>query len=77
MVAVEFDPSREGLAKKIAKTAIDHGLLLLTASAYEVLRFMPPLIISEEETREVLRRFRAALDDVMSKEKKSQEASAA
>ncbi len=68
MVAVEFDSKKSGYAKKVTKTAASqHDLLLLTASAFEVLRFVPGLVVSAQEVGECLRRFEATLKTLKDK----------
>lgn len=42
-------PHPEHLASRVAKRCIEKGMLLLTTSAYEVVRFIPPLNISKED----------------------------
>jgi len=42
-------PPPDHLASRVAKRCIDKGMLLLTTSAYEVVRFIPPLNISKQD----------------------------
>lgn len=64
MVAVEFaspvgsayDPlvragTPKGMAARVAKRCGEKGMLILTTSVYEVVRFIPPLNIGEEDLR--------------------------
>ncbi|KAG5641057.1 hypothetical protein DXG03_006282 [Asterophora parasitica] len=66
MVAVEFtspngpsakyDPvakadSPKNIASRVVKECIDQGLLILSTSAYEVVRFIPPLNISHQDLK--------------------------
>jgi 4-aminobutyrate aminotransferase len=39
----------ENLASRVAKRCIEKGMLLLTTSMYEVVRFIPPLNISKQD----------------------------
>lgn len=39
----------ENLANRVTKRCIEKGMLLLTTSMYEVVRFIPPLNISKED----------------------------
>ena len=39
----------EQLASRVAKRCIEKGMLLLTTSVYEVVRFIPPLNISKQD----------------------------
>ncbi|KAI0785691.1 acetylornithine aminotransferase [Abortiporus biennis] len=79
MVAIEFaspkgtgpyDPFTkpnvpEKLASKIAKRCQEKGLLILTTSVYEVIRFIPPLNISKEELAEGTKIFAEAVEEVV------------
>jgi len=80
MVAVEFtspgnspnDPAEgassvSGLASKVSKLCQDKGMLILTTSVFEVIRFIPPLIISKEEMAEGLRIFKEAVQEAVGK----------
>lgn len=78
MVAVEFSSplysvhdavlnrsAPKNLATRVTKRCIDKGLLLLTTSIYEVIRFIPPLNISQSDLKAGCEIFAAALDDVV------------
>ena len=39
----------ENLASRVTKRCVEKGMLLLTTSMYEVVRFIPPLNISKED----------------------------
>lgn len=78
MVAVEFssplysvhDPvldhsAPKSLASRVAKRCIEKGLLLLTTSIYEVIRFIPPLNISQDDLKKGCEIFVQALDEVI------------
>ena len=66
MVATEF--SRDGepdtaACKSVAKTAGEMGLMLLTCGTYDnVIRWIPPLIVTEAQIDEGLKIFAGALD---------------
>jgi 4-aminobutyrate aminotransferase len=67
MVAAEFahpDGSPDGKrAKNILHTCIDNGLLILTCGPHDnVLRLIPPLIVSEGQVRDGLSVLQAAVD---------------
>jgi 4-aminobutyrate aminotransferase len=79
MVAVEFaSPSRPltlqnvqgspppNLASKVAAKCLERGLLLLTTSAFEVIRFIPPLVATKDELQQGLDIFKEAFEDVAS-----------
>lgn len=79
MVAVEFaspvgtgsyDAFRkasvpEKLASKVAKKCVDKGLLILTTSVYEVIRFIPPLNITKEDLAKGTKIFAEAVEEVI------------
>ncbi|MCC7359615.1 MAG: aminotransferase class III-fold pyridoxal phosphate-dependent enzyme [Anaerolineales bacterium] len=67
MVATEFTmPTREpwtDRAKAVAARALDAGLLLLTCGSYDnVIRWIPPLMVSEAQIKEALAVFAAGLE---------------
>lgn len=63
MVAVEFDDT-PGIANAVSQAALKHELMLLTAGAFEVIRFLPPLTVTADEIDKSLTRFAQALADV-------------
>jgi 4-aminobutyrate aminotransferase len=68
MIATEFskdgEPDTE-TAKATAKAAFERGLMLLTCGTYDnVIRWIPPLIVTQEQIEEALTFFAAALDSV-------------
>ncbi|KAG6375369.1 acetylornithine aminotransferase [Boletus reticuloceps] len=78
MVAVEFaspsyplgDPALnpsapKGFAARVARRCMDKGLLILTTSIYEVIRFIPPLNISQSDLEKGCDIFAAAVKDVI------------
>ena len=78
MVAVEFaspshstfDPAvrkdaKANLASKISKRCIEKGMLLLTTSVYETVRFIPPLNISSEDLARGIGIFKEAAEEVI------------
>lgn len=78
MVAVEFssplysvhDPilnksAPKNLASRVAKRCLEKGMLILTTSIYEVIRFIPPLNISAEDMKKGCDIFAEALDEVV------------
>lgn len=60
MIGGVLAASYKGKAGAILDLAVNHGLLLLQAGP-DVLRFLPPLSISDEELKDGLERLRAAL----------------
>jgi len=80
MVAVEFaTPAGPGaahdavaapkvgatMASRVAKKCIERGMLILTTSVYEVVRFIPPLNISAADLAKGAEIFREAVEEVI------------
>ena len=59
---------KKGLASKVAKRCIEKGMLLLTTSAYEVVRFIPALNISQQDMDKGLAIFEEALREVVAEQ---------
>ena len=68
MVGVEFtsgDHPDTTTSKAIVKVALESGLMLLTCGTYDnVIRWIPPLVVTEAEIAEALAIFAGALDTV-------------
>ncbi|OQR92072.1 4-aminobutyrate aminotransferase [Achlya hypogyna] len=65
MQAMEFDATvAPGTAARICQTCVDKGMLLLSTSTYETLRFIPPLNVSADEVELGLDILDAALGEV-------------
>jgi 4-aminobutyrate aminotransferase-like enzyme len=67
MVASEFtDPAGEpwtDQAKRLALSAYEEGLLLLTCGSYDnIVRWIPPLVVSPSQIEEALAKFERALE---------------
>jgi 4-aminobutyrate aminotransferase len=65
-----FDPvvkkgTPTNLATKLSKRCLEKGLLLLTASVYETVRFIPPLNISHEDLAKGIEIFSEAAEEVV------------
>ncbi|KAI6033174.1 acetylornithine aminotransferase [Pisolithus orientalis] len=78
MVAVEFaspsypaqDPvlnrsAPNNLASRVAKRCVEKGMLILTASVYEVIRFIPPLNVTREDLRKGCEVFSEAVEEII------------
>jgi len=78
MVGVEFaspaassyDPMRspsspQSLASRVAKRCIEKGMFILTTSVFEVIRFIPPINISQEDMAKGCKIFKEALEEVV------------
>lgn len=68
MIATEFtkdgDPDT-ATTKAVVKAAFDRGLMLLTCGTYDnIIRWIPPLVVTEEQVAEALKIFAASLDTV-------------
>jgi 4-aminobutyrate aminotransferase len=73
MVAIEFGsdlhsetPALKGVAAKISTQCAEEGLLLLSTSVFEVVRFIPPLTISKEELAKGMEIFERVVRSVLS-----------
>jgi len=55
----------KSLASRVSKRCLDKGMLLLTTSIYETVRFIPPLTISQEEMTEGGRIFTEAVEEIV------------
>ena len=64
MIGAELKPQWHGKAGDISELARQHGLLVLQAGP-NVLRFLPPLIITEQEMKKGLKRLDRALADFL------------
>jgi 4-aminobutyrate aminotransferase/(S)-3-amino-2-methylpropionate transaminase len=68
MLALEFvDPATGKPAADVTKAvqtqALQHGVLILTAGTFgNVLRFLPPVVITDDQLREAV----AVMDDALS-----------
>jgi len=69
MIGLEFnkDMVSVGFAANLSKECAKNGLLLLSASSYEVLRFIPALNVSEEEIEIGLNIFEKTLTSLLRK----------
>ncbi|KAI8388757.1 pyridoxal phosphate-dependent transferase [Radiomyces spectabilis] len=57
MIGLEFRNAPTGFATRITKEAREqHHMIIITASVYETLRMIPPLIISESEVTDAINR---------------------
>ncbi|KAI6166124.1 hypothetical protein EDD17DRAFT_1550884 [Pisolithus thermaeus] len=78
MVGVEFaspsypaqDPvlnrsAPKSLASRVAKRCMEKGMLILTTSVYEVIRFIPPLNVTAEDLKEGCEVFAEAVKEVI------------
>jgi acetylornithine/N-succinyldiaminopimelate aminotransferase len=66
MIGAELKPEFHGKAGDIAEIARMHGLLILQAGS-NVLRFLPPLVIKENELGKGLVRFESAIVEFLAK----------
>merc|ERR1712038_824277 len=63
MIGVEF--TTPGFNKKVSQACLENGMLLLPASVYPTLRFIPPLTISDDEVEIGLDIFQQSIRDVL------------
>jgi 4-aminobutyrate aminotransferase/(S)-3-amino-2-methylpropionate transaminase len=65
MIAVELTEPSPALARAVAAEAHRHGVIVLTCGTYgNVIRFLPPLVITEEQLDEALTVIEAAFQSV-------------
>ena len=55
----------KGLAARVAKRCHEKGLLILTTSVYEVIRFIPPLNVSQADMAKGVAIFAEAVEEVV------------
>lgn len=55
---------REQMAPKISKKCAEKGMLILSTSVFDVLRFIPPLNISEEDLTQACQIFQESFEEV-------------
>nr|POE79418.1 5-aminovalerate aminotransferase davt [Quercus suber] len=71
MLALECEPGH-GYASKIQAKCMEKGMLLLTTSIYDTLRFIPPLNITKEDMDKGCQIIREAIEEVAAGEKPSE-----
>lgn len=63
MIGVQFSTPRDNkISKPLTQECLKRQMLLLSTSSFDVVRWIPPLTVSEAEIDEALRIFEAALD---------------
>jgi len=67
MIGVEFDKKKapHGFANNLSKSLVNHGMLLLTTSCFETVRFIPPLNVSKDEIAKGLQIFDHTLEHLI------------
>ena len=68
MVGVEFTNAPDApkkLSTRVAKRCQEKGLLILTTSVYEVIRFIPPLNITAEDLKKGSDIFVESVEEVL------------
>ena len=70
MIATEFTASNgqpdKNTAKAVVKACFDQGLMLLTCGTYDnIVRWIPPLVVSQGQVNEAVGVFAAACKEVM------------
>ena len=63
MLALECQPGKN-YASRIQSKCMEKGLLVLTTSIYDTLRFIPPLNISQEDMAKGCQIVKEAIDEV-------------
>ena len=68
MIGLEFNKDcAAGTANAVSQACLKHGMLLLTTSVFETVRFIPPLTVSSSEVEQCVGIFKKALDEVFAK----------
>lgn len=69
MIGVEFDTNhpkvKKGFANEVSQACLRHKMLLLTTGVYETIRFIPPLIVNDEEVKMASDIFEKALQETL------------
>ena len=73
MVAAEFNVALKGLAGDVSAGMGARGTLAMTAGVRETMRFMPPLVVTEEEVDEAVAHFGEALDEAVEARRQQQQ----
>jgi 4-aminobutyrate aminotransferase len=55
----------EKMASRVATKCIEKGMLILTTSVYEVIRFIPPLNVSDEDVSKGFKIFEESVREVV------------
>jgi len=55
----------KSMAARVAKKCVEKGMLILTTSVYEVIRFIPPLNVSKEDMKKGCAIFAESLMEVV------------
>mmetsp|Transcript_22012 Transcript_22012/g.43259 ORF Transcript_22012/g.43259 Transcript_22012/m.43259 type:complete len:414 (+) Transcript_22012:168-1409(+) len=62
MVGVEFNPKLKGIKGAVSKGCLDRDMILLGCSAYETVRFIPPLVVSSDEINKAVGIFKESVN---------------
>lgn len=63
-IAYSADAPKD-MASRVAKKCIEKGMYLLTTSIYQVVRFIPPLNISQEDLAKGCKIFAESVEEVV------------
>jgi 4-aminobutyrate aminotransferase len=66
MIGCEFNISLTGLSARISQLCHDRNMLLLPTGVRETIRFVPPLVVKEDEVEECLDIFNSSLQQALS-----------
>lgn len=64
MLAIEFDSA--ATVKEITAKTYENGLIIGACSTGEIIKFIPPLTITDEELNKGLERFTASVEAILS-----------
>lgn len=69
MIGVQFQSnSSEPIAPRLSQACLKRGMLLMSTSSFDVIRWIPPLTVSEEELAQAVEIFQASLEEVVSQQ---------
>lgn len=61
---VEGTPIPKDIGKRVQTYCLDKGLLILTTSCFDTIRFIPALVVTEEEMNEAIGIFKEVIEKV-------------
>ena len=69
MIGVQFQSnSSEPIAPRLSQACLKRGMLLMSTSSFDVIRWIPPRTVSEEELAQGVEIFPASLEEVVSQQ---------
>eukprot|EP01098_Paradermamoeba_levis_P012298 TRINITY_DN5351_c0_g1_i1.p1 TRINITY_DN5351_c0_g1~~TRINITY_DN5351_c0_g1_i1.p1 ORF type:complete len:402 (+),score=158.68 TRINITY_DN5351_c0_g1_i1:402-1607(+) len=69
MQAMQFTDVPYGMASALSKKCLENGMLLLSTSVFETVRFMPTLVVTKDEIQQGLKIFEKSLSQILNEKK--------